>query len=86
MNTSVSLTCIVPRLPPAIDGLGGLLPVSPRCNTSLADGIKPGKHYWIPSDKTTGLKDLVEVQEIADNAYTYLSKSTFKANNTQLGA
>lgn len=49
----------------------GLLPVSPRCHALSVDGIASGKHYWIPHDKTTGLKDLLEMQAIADNAYTW---------------
>lgn len=49
----------------------GLLPVSPRCNALPADGIEAGKHYWISDSKTSGLKDLVEIQAIADNAYTW---------------
>lgn len=49
----------------------GLLPVSPRCHALPVDGIAAGKHYWIPDDMTTGLKDLLEVQAIADNAYAW---------------
>jgi hypothetical protein len=49
----------------------GVLPVSPRCNAVLVDGIEPGKHYWVPNDRTTALKDLVEVQAIAYNAYNW---------------
>jgi len=49
----------------------GVLPVSPRCNALSVDGIEPGKHYWVPDDRTTGLKHLLEVQVIADNAYTW---------------
>lgn len=49
----------------------GMLPISHQCNTSLADGIEPGKHYWLLNDRTTGWKDLVEMQAMADNAYAW---------------
>ena len=61
----------------------GLLPVSPRSHALPVDGIKAGKHYWIADDRTTGLKDLVEVQAIADNAYTWYQTHNLsvQANN-----
>jgi len=49
----------------------GLLPVSPRSQASPVDGIEPGKHYGVPDDGTTALKDLTKVQAIADNAYNW---------------
>ncbi len=48
----------------------GLLPVSARCSVPV-DGIEAGKHYWMPNGHTTGLKALVELQAIADNAHTW---------------
>ncbi|WP_373530523.1 glycosyltransferase family 2 protein [Nostoc sp.] len=49
----------------------GLLPVSPRSHALPVDGILARKHYWIADDMTTGLRDLLEVQAIADNAYNW---------------
>lgn len=48
----------------------GLLPVHGRCSALPVDGIEVGKHYWMPDGSTTGLKEL-ELQAIADNAYTW---------------
>lgn len=49
----------------------GLFPVSSQASTFPIDGIEPGKHFWVSDDRKTGLKDLVEMQVIADNAYTW---------------
>lgn len=49
----------------------GLLPVSARCRVSAVDGIEAGKNYWVPDDQTTSLRDLVEVQAIADRAFAW---------------
>jgi hypothetical protein len=49
----------------------GLLPVSARCSALPVDSIEAGKHYWIPEDQTKGLKNLVKLQAIADNAHTW---------------
>lgn len=49
----------------------GLLPVSPQCSTLPGDGIEAGKHYWMPNGSTTGLKELQDLQAIADHAYTW---------------
>jgi hypothetical protein len=35
------------------------------------DGIEAGKHYWIPKSHTTGWKELVELQAIADKAHAW---------------
>jgi hypothetical protein len=47
----------------------GLLPVSSRYNLPV-DGIEAGKHYWFP-EIHTGLKERMELQTIADNAYAW---------------
>ncbi|MGL4617551.1 glycosyltransferase family 1 protein [Chroococcidiopsis sp.] len=49
----------------------GILTVSPRVYTSTQDGIEPGKHYWVFSDRITEITDCVEVQAIASHAYTW---------------
>ncbi|NEO43484.1 MAG: glycosyltransferase family 1 protein [Moorea sp. SIO4A3] len=49
----------------------GVLSVSSRSSTLICDGIKPRKHYWIPDYQTTSLKNLGELQGIADNAYNW---------------
>lgn len=71
----------------------GTIPVSSRCHALPVDGIKPGKHYWIPNDRTTALKDLLEVQAIADNAYIWyqthnlsIQAKTFAAHITSNAA
>ncbi|MBD1834036.1 glycosyltransferase family 1 protein [Cyanobacteria bacterium FACHB-472] len=48
----------------------GVLPASSRCSVPT-DGIEAGKHYWVPDKETTDCKDWVEVQAIANNAYTW---------------
>lgn len=60
----------------------GLLPVSSGCNALPADGIEPGKHYLIPDDKTINWKDLVEMQAIADNAYTWYHSHSLSVHTT----
>jgi hypothetical protein len=47
-----------------------LLPVSSH-HRMQRDGIAAGKHYWVPDRATIGLKELVEMQAIADCAYTW---------------
>jgi hypothetical protein len=49
----------------------GLLPVSNRPSAFLVDGLEAGKHYWFPDKPLTGLKELVELQTIANNAYAW---------------
>ncbi|MGB7441353.1 MAG: glycosyltransferase family 1 protein [Coleofasciculaceae cyanobacterium] len=49
----------------------GLLPVSARCTALPVDGIEPGKHYWLPDQHATGLKNIEQMQAIADNAYAW---------------
>jgi hypothetical protein len=49
----------------------GVLPISPQGHTMQVDGIVAGKHYWIPTQQTTSLKDVADVQAIADNAYSW---------------
>ncbi len=51
-------------------GAHGVLPVSARCTISV-DGIEAGKHYWIPKSHTTGWKELVKLQAIADKAHAW---------------
>jgi len=48
----------------------GLLPICARTNGLLIDGTEPGKNYWVPGKSTT-LKDLEEMQAIADGAYIW---------------
>jgi hypothetical protein len=48
----------------------GLLPVSPHASIP-ADGLEAGKHYWLPDDNTTGLKEMLELQAIADRAHVW---------------
>jgi hypothetical protein len=48
----------------------GLLPICAYTNGLTVDGTEPGKNYWVPMKSTT-LKDLVEMQAIADNAYSW---------------
>ena len=49
----------------------GLLPVSARCSALPVDSIEAGKHYWMPDGQRKGLKNLVKLQAIADNAYAW---------------
>ncbi|NEO44551.1 glycosyltransferase family 1 protein [Moorena sp. SIO3I6] len=49
----------------------GLLPVSARCTRLPVDGIEPRKHYWIPDARGTGLKNVEEMQLIANNAHAW---------------
>jgi len=49
----------------------GVLPVSPRRSALSVDGLEAGKHYWTPDNQTTGLKNLTEMQAIANNAYRW---------------
>ncbi len=49
----------------------GLLPINAQTNTLSVDGIEFGKNYWVPVESTIGLKNLVEMQAIADNAHKW---------------
>lgn len=49
----------------------GMLTISPRVYASTQDGIEPGKHYWVLSDRLTEMTDFVEAQAIASHAYTW---------------
>ena len=49
----------------------GMLTVSPRVYASTQDGIEPGKHYWVFSDRITEITDCVEAQAIASHAYNW---------------
>lgn len=49
----------------------GVLPVSDRSSALSVDGLEAGKHYWVPEEQSTGLNELVELQAIANNAYTW---------------
>lgn len=64
----------------------GLLPVSDRSCALSVDGIEAGKHYWVPEERFTALKELIELQAIADHAYDwyqnhnlYVQSKTFAA-------
>lgn len=52
----------------------GLLPVSDRSSDLPVDGLEAGKHYWVPDEQITSLKELVELQAIADHAYAWYQK------------
>jgi hypothetical protein len=49
----------------------GLVPVSDRFYPFSVDGIKAGKHYWIPDWQHKMPNSLKELQAIADNAYNW---------------
>ena len=49
----------------------GLLPVSVQCTALPIDGIEPRKHYWLPDGQVTELKNIEQMQAIADNAYAW---------------
>lgn len=49
----------------------GLLPVNTRSSVLQLNGIKSGEHYWVPDAQTTSLKNIVEAQTIATNAYSW---------------
>lgn len=46
-----------------------VLPINVKGSASVVDGIKPGKHYWVPNPQSNELGDELNAQEIADNAY-----------------
>jgi hypothetical protein len=47
-----------------------LLPINAQGSASVVDGIKPGKHYWVPNSQPNNkLGDELNMQAIADNAY-----------------
>lgn len=48
-----------------------LLPINSKVTTSIIDGIKPGKHYWVHNTQDQELENHLNVQEIADNAYSW---------------
>ncbi len=48
-----------------------LLPISSQSQAMPIDGVEAGKQYWTVDEQTTGSKDLVELQAIADNAYNW---------------
>jgi hypothetical protein len=54
----------------------GLLPVSARCSPKPVDGIEAGKYYWFPDGQAKGLKNVSEVQAIADNARAWYQTHT----------
>lgn len=49
----------------------GLLPISARTNGLSVDRTESGKNYWVPVKSATSLKDLAQMQAIADHAYTW---------------
>ncbi len=60
----------------------GVLPICTRTNGLLVDGTEPGKNYWVPVNNTSSLKDLVEMQVIADNAYTWYQSHKLSVHTT----
>ena len=48
-----------------------VLPINAKGSTSIIDGIEPGKHYWVPNPQGNKLGNDVEIQAIADNAYSW---------------
>ncbi|MCC5657840.1 glycosyltransferase family 1 protein [Nostoc sp. XA010] len=48
-----------------------VLPINAKGSTSIIDGIEPGKHYWVPNPQGNDLGNDVEMQAIADNAYSW---------------
>ncbi|MEH1902570.1 MAG: glycosyltransferase family 1 protein [Nostoc sp.] len=48
-----------------------LLPINTKGSASVVDGIEPGKHYWVPNSQGNELINDVEMQAIADNAYSW---------------
>ena len=48
-----------------------LLPINAKGSSSVVDGIEPGKHYWVPNLQGNELGNDVEMQAIADNAYSW---------------
>jgi hypothetical protein len=60
----------------------GVLPISPQGHTMQVDGIVAGKHYWMPTQQTTSLKDVAEIQAIADNAYSWYQSHHLSAQAT----
>ncbi|MBN3870647.1 glycosyltransferase family 1 protein [Nostoc sp. JL33] len=48
-----------------------LLPINTKGSASVVDGIEPGKHYWVPNPQGNELGNHMEMQAIADNAYSW---------------
>ena len=56
----------------------GLIPIGTFSYASSADGIEPGKHYWL-ADHQKGSLTLAEAQTIADNAYNWYQTHNLSA-------
>jgi hypothetical protein len=48
-----------------------LLPINTKASALVVDGIEPGKHYWVPNPQGNELVNDVDMQAIADNAYSW---------------
>lgn len=48
-----------------------LLPINAKGSALVIDGIESGKHYWVPNPQRNELGNDVEMQAIADNAYSW---------------
>lgn len=57
----------------------GVLPINSAKKCKSADGIEAGKHYCSPDIPNTALKDLVAMQAIAENAYSWYQAHNLKA-------
>ncbi|MHC5717407.1 MAG: glycosyltransferase family 1 protein, partial [Nostoc sp.] len=51
-----------------------VLPINAKGSASVIDGIEPGKHYWVPNPQGNELGNDMEMQAIADNAYSWYQK------------
>ena len=57
----------------------GVLPVSPYGSAIMVDGIKAGKHYWVPNHQSIDDDNLKEIQLLADNAYSWYQTHNLSA-------
>jgi hypothetical protein len=57
----------------------GPLPISARRSPLALDGIEAGKHFWIPASQTTELKELEQLQAIAENAFAWYQTHNLSA-------
>ena len=48
-----------------------LLPINARGSDSITDGIQENHQYWVPSDQENNSRDELDMQAIADQAYSW---------------
>lgn len=48
-----------------------LLPINAKSSTSVVDDIQPNQHYWVPNPQKNDELTEVNMQAIADNAYSW---------------